>query len=462
MEFTDMAGLSVRPGTLTVWRPVAVDEHPASWRADARPASHAQEAHVTQWPAAPRPSPSWIATAFELPGPLSTEALETALLLWIDRHESLRSHLVPDGTGLRRTTLAPGAAAVRGSVVGTYLSGDALAHRIEELFDREAVPPGWPSYLFATVTHPEATTLYLGCDHSNVDGYSMALAAYEIRRLYEAALHGMRLELAEVGSFPDFAARERQAAELVGGDHETVVRWRAFMEATGGRMPDFPAPVEADEAGSAPQHNGLEWLLDADEAAAFGALCRRAGGSFCAGLLACLAMAADVQGEVARRRGSFSTLMPFHTRNQAQWTWSVGWYVGLAPLRFAARAEDGFAALTGRAMAALQEARPMAEVPVARVTELLGAPVEPRFVVSYMDFRHVPGARQWTDWKAAMVRSHRIHPHEVYLWINRTHEGAYVSFRHPRTEQAEKAVLRYVEDVRRTMADVLGGQEAAA
>ncbi|TJZ57271.1 hypothetical protein FCH28_07510 [Streptomyces piniterrae] len=464
MEFTDIPELRVRPGQLSIWRPVPGEGRESSWLPDARPPSYVQEAHLTRRPATSPAAPSWIATTFELPGALNTRALETALLAWIDRHESLRSRLLPYGPHLRRATLEPGAVAIRRTVVGGHLTGDALSRRIEALFDGETDPLAWPSYLFATVTHADSSTLYLGFDHSNVDGYSLALAAYEIRQLYAAALHGVRPDLDDVGSYLDFAAYERRAAVQVGSDHETVVRWREFMTAAGGELPAFPTPVGGDDASCFPQLNGLEWLLDAAQTTAFEVSCRQAGGSFCAGLLACLAGAGEKKTELTTEQGQFSALMPFHTRNQARWAWSVGWYVGLAPLRFTVRAEDDFAALVGRAMTALKAARPMAEVPITRVTELLGVPLEPRFVVSYMDFRHVPGARQWAEWKAAMVRSRRIHPYEVYLWINRSHEGTYVSFRYPNTERGRETIPRYVDTIRRAMVNVVADdqEEAAA
>ncbi|MFB7629446.1 condensation domain-containing protein [Streptomyces sp. NPDC056149] len=462
MEFTDIPGLDVRPGLLTVWRPAPREGRSAHWIPDVRPPSYSQEGHLTHRRTADGLSPSWIGTAFELAGTLDTEALETALTAWIDRHESLRSHLVPHKSRLLRSTLAPGTVPLRRTAVGTFPSGDALSRHIEALFDREANPAAWPSYLFAGVTRPGSTTLYMGFDHSNVDGYSLALAAYEIRELYQAAQCGGRPELDEVGSYLDFAACERRAAVLVGKDHETVIRWRDFVTSAGGNLPAFPAPVGGAEASSFPQINGLEWLLDAAQAAALEARCRQIGGSFIAGLLACLALAADTKTEPSTQRREFSTLMPFHTRNQARWERSVGWYVGLAPVRFTVQADDGFDALTLRATAALKEARPMAQVPFDRVTELLGVALEPRFFVSYMDLRHVPGAQQWAEWKAAMLRSRRIHPHEVYLWVNRSHEGTYVSFRYPNTEPGRETIPHYVSNFRQIMLSTVADREAAA
>ncbi|MGK5548537.1 hypothetical protein ACSNOH_27960 [Streptomyces sp. URMC 127] len=96
----------------------------------------------------------------------------------------------------------------------------------------------------------------------------------------------------------------------------------------------------------------------------------------------------------------------------------------------------------------------MADVPLARVAELLGVPLRPRFMVSYMDFRRVPGARHWGEWRAAALRSRRVDAHEVYLWVNRSFEGVYLSFRYPDTVRGRAEVPRYAEHVRRAVGRV--------
>ncbi|MEV7867160.1 condensation domain-containing protein [Streptomyces sp. NPDC088124] len=482
-----MDELNVTPGLLTVWRavPRGVEqgtrqgvEGAAGWVADGRAASYVQEAHIAGALAGGRGTerdPAWLATAFELPGEARTEGgggvLEAALLAWIDRHESLRSRLVPEETsrgGLRRDTLPVGGVSLRRTVEGNFACGKSLASRIEEVFDAETDPLAWPSFVFATVEHADGHTLYLGFDHSNVDGYSILLIAHEIHELYAAVASGTRAALTEVGSYLDFADIEREYAALVHTEHAAVVRWREFLGSGGGGLPEFPArgrgergglgdPGERSGSGGSgrEQIGGCELLLDADAAHAFQRACRPHGGNFLTGVLTCLALAAreEEQGEreLGWESGEFRALTPFHTRGDARWAHSVGWYVGLAPLRFPVRRGDSFADILTAASTALDGAGEMAAIPFPRVSELLGRRLEPRFVVSYMDMRRTPGARRWGEWKAAALRSRRVHPDEVYLWVNRSYDGVHLSFRHPATEPARHAVSRLVAGTGRLM-----------
>ncbi|QKW08213.1 hypothetical protein HUT18_19345 [Streptomyces sp. NA04227] len=452
MKFIDICDLDVRPGRLTVWRPTEGSASPDHWVPDQRPASYLQEAHLFDAMVSADTGdrgPSWLATVFELPGPLDHTALEAALLGWVDRHESLRSKLVPtrgeDGGRMSRATLRPGTVALRRDDHGDFADGRELCARIEDLLDRATDPLAWPSFVFATVGHAESTTVYLAFDHHNVDGYSIFLMPHEISELYTAALNGRSAELGDVGSYLDFAGAEREDAALVHSGHETVLRWREFVEASGGRLPEFPAPVAPDGDEVVAQRGGITWLLDNDGAEAFNTACKSQGGNFAAGILSCLALAArDIAG-----LEDFRVMTPFHTRSKSQWEQSLGWYVGLAPVHFPVGADAAFGEVMKEANAALRRARPLASVPFARITELLGLPLEPRFMVSYMDIRWTPGAEQWADWNAAALRSRRMNPHEVYLWIMRSHEGAYLSYRFPDTERGREAVLPYLADIGR-------------
>ncbi|MFB6846642.1 condensation domain-containing protein [Streptomyces sp. NPDC056373] len=461
MKFIDIAALSPRPGRLAVWR--ADGPPPASglWRSDPRPASHVQEAHVAHALDAVGESPlppSWIGTAFDLPGALDENAFATALRGWTDRHETLRSRLAPaPGTApagpLHRRTLPTGALSIHRTEAGDHTDGRRLARSLEELFDREAGPLGWPGYVCATISRPETTTVCLAADHSLMDGYSVFLVAHEIHTLYAAALAGPGTPalppLPLTASYLDFAQDERGAADALTTEHPSIVRWRRFLAEAGGRLPEFPVPVGETSSSPGTQPGGYAQLLDASAVHAFDRACRAAGGDCFTGLLACLA---KVGNEISGS-DTFRTMAPFHTRTDRWWP-SVGWYVGMAPIAFPLRGTDSFAEAVRSAVTGLDGVRDMARVPVPRAEQLLGRPLRDPFMVSYMDLRRTPGAQQWNTWRVVTLRGRTSDPDEVYLWFMRTQDGLSVSYRHPATGPAGVAVPRYVARAQNALSTV--------
>ncbi|CAM3751649.1 hypothetical protein [Nocardiopsis rhodophaea] len=492
MKFTEISDIDVEPGALTEWRPWCGPDG-SRWRTDERPPSYIQEEHVRNRLAGQRKgraSPSWLATVFDLPGRLDAAAFRTALLTWIDQHETLRSGLRVEGDHISRVTLDKGAVELRGTPVGEYSSGAELAERIESFFDRETDPLAWPSYGCATISRAGSTTVCLGFDHSNVDGYSILLIAQEIRWLYAAAVVGSQPDPTDVGSYIDFSHIERAGAAEVDADHAAVVRWRDFLIENGWKLPEFPVPSylggdahtdspgcvvhgtngsnggngsNADSVGgpcdglcddmSVPQFSGDDLILDADQASAFDAACREHGGSPLAGILTCLGMA----GRESLDQDEFRALTIFHTRNHPKWARSLGWYVGLAPVHFPVAGPGTFPKVMAGAKDAVKAAKPLSEVPFARVVELLGARLEPRFVVSYVDMRLTPGARYWKEWRMHTVRSRSHHPHEVYLWINRGFDGTRLSYRYPAIGPRASATRLYIDRAAAEMRRVAAG-----
>ncbi|KPH97999.1 condensation domain protein [Actinobacteria bacterium OK074] len=452
MKFTDIPSLGMPPGPLTVWRTSAAPG--AVWTRDARPASHVQEAHLTYALATAGegpPAPSWLGIAFDLPAGLDPDAFAAALCAWTDRHENLRSRLLPpaaSGPPLRET-LPAGATAVRGTEVGDFADGAELARRIEELFDREAGPVGWPGFVCATVARADATTVHLAADHSLMDGYSVLLIPYEIHALYAAALaagKGAVSPLPPVASYLDFAAAERATVDALTSEHEVVVQWCRFLAETGGRLPEFPVPVNDVSGDPGAQPGGYLELLGPAAARAFDRVCRAGGGDAFSGVLACLARV----GHEMTDEQAFSTMAPFHTRTEPYGS-SLGWYVGMAPISFPLHASDFFEDVLHSAVSGLEGVKELARVPVSRVTELLGATLRDPFMISYMDLRLTPGAREWHGRRTVTLRGRSTDPDEVCFWFMRTHEGLSVSYRHPATAAADIAVRHYVEHVRRLL-----------
>jgi hypothetical protein len=447
MKLTGISEYKAQPGQLIEWR-----LHPAAIAAaarltqDPRPPSYMQEAHVRTSAllrAGDVEAPTWLGTAFDMPGALDREALEATLLQWIVRHETLRSGLRLTGDELERFTLSPEEVSFDQAVVGDFSVGAEVVSYLEDRFDEATNPLAWPPYLVATVGREDGFTIYLAFDHCNVDGYSLVQLPHEIHELYAAAVEGRPAKLAKVGSYVDFGKVERDCADDVDADHEAVVSWRAFVEQCGGGLPEFPMDLGV-RPGEMPVQKGVcELLLDGADATAFGAACKAADGNFLAGVLA-------IASIVAYERGGqpiYRTIIPFHTRSEDRWAWSLGWYVGVSPIEIDTAQARDFHELIGMARDAIRAAKPVAQVPFAKVCALLGTVLRPASVISYMDWRMVPGARQWGEWKAHSFGK-VVYGDEAYVWVNRTVDGLDVTCRYPGTDLAHKNIAGFIDETR--------------
>ncbi|WP_157637147.1 hypothetical protein [Cupriavidus sp. UYPR2.512] len=462
MKLTDMLSPSLSPGYLTVWRATAPHISDPNWIADARRPSHVQEAHITSALEAAGDGPlypSWLACTFDLPGEFNAVAFATALRDWITRHETLRSQLtpascVPPGGRFHRKTLPAEAVRIRPSTAVNFTDGRKLARHLENLFDSEVLAVGWPGYLPATVSRPEATTVYVAADHTLMDGYSIFHTAYELQLLYASALAPSSSATTSplphpTASYLDFAEAERNAADALTAEHASIARWRTFVAESGGRLPQFPVSVSDATGCPAAQPSGYTELLNAFDALSFNQVCRAVGGNSFAGLLACLAKV----GQEISGSNVFRTMVPVNTQTDPSQL-SIGWYVGMGPVAFTLNGTDSFSDAVRSAVAGLAGLKDLARIPLPRVAQLLGLSLRDPFMVSYMDLRRTPGASSWNTWRTTVFRSRCTDPEEVFLWFIRTHDGFSISYRHPATELAGIAVPHYVASTKALLAAV--------
>ncbi|WP_435611631.1 condensation domain-containing protein [Streptomyces sp. bgisy159] len=452
---TDIQRCEVRPGRLVEFG--LSDRTVAAARrlpADSRPPSYLQESHLRTARSVRESGlfvPTWLGTAFDLPGRVDLDALHRALHGWTLRHETLRSGLAwtgPAGDGLRRFTLDADAVSLRRTDIGDFTDPAALVRHLQSRFDAGAGALTWPNFLYAAVVRPDSTSVYMAFDHSNVDAYSLQRIPAEIHELYAADTAGRTDERAPAGSYVDFCELERTDADLIGDGHAAVARWRDFIRRCDGRMPNFPVDLGVDPDGPLPAQRLLrEPLVDADTAAAFEAYCRPHGGSLVGVLAATCLIVQELGGPPVYR-----TVVPFHTRAKSRWSDSVGWYVGGAPIEVPlARATDFPAALTA-VRAELRSSRPLARMPIARVLRLLGTDFRPTSpdlysIVSYVDARALPGADRWAELNAyGLIRV--SYGDQVCAWVTRLPEGLWFASRYPDTEIADKNLRRYAEGLR--------------
>ncbi|MFE5819500.1 condensation domain-containing protein [Streptomyces sp. NPDC056479] len=457
MRITDIQRCDVRPGRLVEWTLSPSTVAAATLQAeDSRPPAYNQESHLRTAQTMRADglfAPTWIGTAFDLPGRADLDALEEALLGWTLQHETLRSGFRwsgEPGDEMRRFTLDADALALQRTDVGDFAEPTDLVQHLQDRFDATADALRWPNLIYTAVVRDDSTSVYMAFDHSNVDAYSIYRIPAAIQELYAAgpSEQGEGTESASVGSYVDFCEIERTEADRVDEKHEIVARWREFIRRCDGRPPAFPVDLGLDPDGPLPpQKLVCEPLTDPDTAAAFEAYCRPYGGSSVGVLAATALIVHEIGGHPFYR-----TVVPFHTRVKSRWSDSVGWYVGGAPVEVPmAEARDLPGALR-TVRAELHANRHMARMPLARVLRLLGADFRPTSpdlysTVSYVDTRGIPGSEQWGEQKACgLIRV--SYGDQVCAWVTRLHEGLWFAGRYPDTDVAQKNMRLYVERLR--------------
>jgi hypothetical protein len=449
---TDLQRCEIRPGRLVEWtlsaRTVGLA---AALPDDARPPAYIQESHIRTARSvrdAGLSVPTWLGAAFDIPGPVDLDALQEALRRWTVRHETLRSGFRwsgEAGDGMRRFTLDADAVSLHREDVGDFGDATVLAHHLQDRFDDVADALRWPNLIYTAVVRDDGASVYMAFDHSNVDAYSIYRIPADIHALYAG---GAAAEQPPAGSYVDFCEAERADADRIDAGHEAVGRWREFIRRCDGRLPSFPVDLGLEPGGGLPAQSMLrEPLVDAGDAAAFEAYCRPHGGSL-AGVLAATALAVhEIGGESVYR-----TVVPFHTRARSQWSDSVGWYVGGAPIEVPVTPATDFPAALRTVHAELRANRRLARMPIDRVLRLLGTDFRPTSpdlysIVSYVDTRAVPGADRWPDLTAyALLRV--SYGDQVCAWVTRLPEGLWFASRHPDTDLAHKNMRLYVERLR--------------
>ncbi|AYN41274.1 acyltransferase papA2 [Streptomyces dangxiongensis] len=450
MRISDIQRCEVRPGRLVEWTfSPATIAAAAALPPDPRPPAYIQESHIRTARSVREDGlfvPTWLGTAFDLPGRADLDVLERVLRDWTLRHETLRSGFRWSGDDMHRFTLDGRDVSLRREVVGDFADAGALTRYLQDRFDVAADALGWPNLIYAAVVRDDSTSVYMASDHTNVDAYSLQRVPDEIHELYTAAATGRSAADPSAGSYVDFCQQERADADGIDDTHAIVARWRDFIGRCDGRLPEFPVDLGLRPGGELPAQKLMCGpLLDADAAAAFETHCRPYGGSLVGVLAATSLIVHELGGQPYYR-----TVVPFHTRVKSAWSDSVGWYVGGAPIEVPAARDFGSALTAVRSE--LRANRSLARIPLARVLRLLGADFRPTSpdmysIVSYMDARGAPGSARWAEKKAyGLIRVSR--GDQVCVWVNRLHEGLWFACRYPDTEVAHKNVRRYIEGLR--------------
>jgi hypothetical protein len=505
MEYTELSAYRLHAGHVTTWTPTAAD----AWAVDPRPLSSNHEAHVRESLASPsadtrtdprtdpRAEPrgdNWIGTAFRIHHPFDAEAFSATLRLWMVRHEAYRTTAVAgtvgdtgvEGDALHRETLPADAVDVSSHTVGDLPDAGSVHAFLEHHFATEVSALRWPHLTVATVGPDDASagdpavslgsqdgpwfTVVFAADHAVMDAYTQIVSIAELREIYAAQLADRTPELPLAGSHVDYSRVERDLADSLTADHPVVQRWRTFLTGagvTGGddgasATPRLPlAGAHADEERDVQQVSTSMWLLGEVDATVFGQLSKRYGGSQVTGLLAALKVAAARADRAGLCGDTFRYVMPMHTRTSPEFALSAGWFVGLMPVEDPMPRGAAFSEAVSATTAAVKENRDLVAYPYPKVAELLQVAEPPRFVVSYVDTRFIPGAEDWTPHDRTL-RGVAYSSTDVYIWVVRTKGGVNISMRYPDAPCTRDSVRALVAEYFAVLHSVVDTGDAAS
>lgn len=488
MRFSDIRDVDLPLGRLSVW--VASDAtlaHAAARAADPRGPSHNQHGHISH--ALTRrvdpdlfdqllepigelgkASPTgWLGVSLEVPS-VDGQCLRRAFEAWMCRHETLRSGFRPTGVGVvdqefERFTLEPGEVRLEEVDLGEFTDVADLAETLDDLFNRSTDAVSWPAHAFAAISSEESTTVIMAFDHVNVDGYSIILSVGEIRELVDADREGRPSQLTPVPSYLDFVQTELALASEASTSHEAVETWREFL-GDSGSLPGFPLPDGLPPGSQVPQESCCIPILTDTQGAAFGVWCRANGVSAATGFLAAMSLAftrlgggTAVDQASGEQTGSdvvrFRSLVSTHTRHEAHWAEALGWFTAIAPLAVEFGAEQELIDILPLTGDAWTVAKRGAGLPMSCISDFLDVPLQPRFVVSYLDTRYARSANRWQEWNAHAYLGDVGPSDEVYVWINRMPTETYLTWRFPGNDVCRAEIEAVTESMQQIIVDSL-------
>ncbi|OIJ25688.1 condensation domain-containing protein [Nocardioides luteus] len=393
----------------------------------------------------------WLAAAFDVDGPIEPVALSRTWRAFLARHGSLQLEVVAGSDGPRARRHHPGTLTWSVATVGHTTTVEETREALHGALDERCGPFGYPAFLPAAISRPDRSTIVLGMDHLHCDAHSVAVAVEELATLYAAFTEGGEApSLPPVTSFLEAVSQGADGPARVADDDPLLRGWGEFLAGRGHRLPTFPLPLGLEPGKRAAQATAVAPLADAGLMDRIGARARNSGASTYAAVLAALATAvADLGGG-----DRLDTMAPVSTRSTGPLARSIGWYTTTVPLTVPASLTDVGLAEAGDAV---RHGVRLGSVPLDQVLGSLTEPlVQTRsdvFVVSWVDYRHVPGGSAHLDRDAQHI-SASTQADDVQIWFSRTHSGLAVRIRYPDTSVAASSVESLLDRLRHTLVDL--------
>lgn len=400
--------------------------------------------------------PTYVATTFELPGPLDLVALEAALLHFVRRHEVLRCLYSPLAGGLFGEVLDPDAVSLTRTEVGPIDTTDDVRKYLHDFF-QEVGPLHWPLMVMGAVVRDDSATVHFSWDHLVTDGLSNPLAVRDIATAYTAYTRGEEPQLPPAGSYLDFGRQERQSNGALGAGDERLDHWKGFIARNGGFFPRFPLELGTESGRFYPAVHDTVTLLSAADTDLLESRCQEAGGKLFMGLLAAVGVSLRALGGPDVYRG----LMPLNERGRGTYAHSVGWFINTMPIEFPVRAEMDFPEVIRHVEEAVALQRRHSEVHFVKAWQLLAPEAYasmhywPHAVnfFSYSDFRRSPGAEHHASWRPRMHVWTARH-NGICLWLHRNDAGLHLNTAYVDTAEARRTKADLTETIAQTLSGV--------
>lgn len=397
---------------------------------------------------------SWMAVAFDLPGPATRDELGQAWLQVIARHQSLRTVFTDDGAGLvLHEVAAPWDLTWREHAAG---AGDTRAV-LNSVLDKGCSPLARPAHRLCLIDAPEAPTVVLAADHAHLDAWSLPILVHDFLTALavlresgtEAATAGPRglpgLESSFLASAAPFSEHTTELAQSPASPRDIAARWNAILETGDGNMPKFPLPLGQLEP--TPQETvTTRDVLDRAQLAAFESRAAEHGHRPLTVLVSAMTRAmAQLAGCPLR------AVLPVHSRTADRWRDSVGWFITNSVL------ESSDPDLSS-CRTALREALRLGSCALEPIMRPYGGmPVPPgMFMISYLDYRRLPATVP--EQLNAQHISASAPTDGVQVWFVADEAGLHLRARYPDTPEARESVSCWLSAV----TDHLGADQLTA
>ena len=420
----------VPDGPVYAWSPVALE-----CTEDARVISPDQRSRLASY-SGPLDSDEnpWIGWAVQLQDACAPTVAET-IKRYVDRHETLRIAFSSGVAHTGRQLVAPGAQ-WEPRLIADGADACASYATIAAHLATTIGPDGWPPFAFITIgelgVEPGELVLLGAFDHICYDGLSAYSALTEVPGIHAGVIEGQQPPPA-APSHVDHAHDQAMSCAALSRDDVRLQPWWDVVHSEA--FTALPAPLQAEPGRNYPQLVDHLFIADKDMSDAFAHLMKQKGLSQASAFSAVLLRALAVQGNP-----ELALLISQHGRPSREWATAAGWFASVSPVRLAVEHTGSIEQIAGHLQQSGRSGA--AHTPLATVSDLLGVPVEPALVLSYVCGPQLEGYSGWNASQARLLISNAPPGHQIHAWVSRMDEGTWLDIRYPRTENARQWVTQ--------------------